>query len=281
MKKVIITGSSGFIGKHTLPFLTERGYEVYPLRLDLIDQRSSLEQIKKIKPDSLLHLAWETTPNFFWHAPSNLDWLKSSLDLIENFAICGGKRVVIAGSCAEYTTSKTIYGACKESLRITSTAFLKKQEVSFAWGHIFSPYGPYEKEQRLIPTLIKSHFLNTPFTCLSQNHVRDFMFIEDVAEAFVTLLESSVEGRVDIGSGEGIRLGELVKKIASKMGNSTSLKLSSAPASPDNPAELVANTQRLIHEVGFTPKHSFETGIDKTIQWWESQIHNSCLECAY
>ncbi|HEY4832164.1 MAG TPA: NAD(P)-dependent oxidoreductase [Waddliaceae bacterium] len=267
MKKVVITGSSGFIGRHTLPFLIKRGYEIYPLHVDLGAPTLHTKKFKEIGADALLHFAWETTPGAYWHASSNLDWLKSSLDLIQSFALCGGKRVVVAGSCAE-TIPSTIYGACKESLRLSAAAFLRKQQMSFAWGRIFSPYGPYEYKQRLIPSLIQNLLSNAPFTCTSQNHVRDFIFVEDVAEAFVSLLDSSVEGTIEMGSGEGIQVKELVQLIASKMG-SASIHFSSSPEAGDNPSSLIANPTRLFQEVGFTPKHSLYEGIDKTIQWWK------------
>lgn len=270
MKRVAVTGSSGFIGKYALPYLSKLGYKIYPLRLNLSRPEMHRVQLNEIRPDALLHFAWEATPQLFWHASSNLNWLTCSLDLIENFILCGGKRVVIAGTCAENFPS-TLYGACKESLRLSATAFLRKQNVSFAWGRIFFPYGPYEKEGRLIPSLIKTLLSRGTFTCSSQNHVRDFLHVEDVAEAFVSILDSNTEGTLDIGSGMGICVGDIVQLIAHKMNASHSIKLASAPDTSDNPATLVADAHRLIYEVGFTPRYTLEQGIDTTIAWWKNK----------
>lgn len=273
MKKVVVTGASGFIGRHTLSSLAKRGYEVYPLKLNLAEPNTHLAQLKKIRPQALLHLAWETTPGVYWHTPSNIDWLKSSLDLLEVFSLSGGKRVVIAGSCAEISP-KTLYGACKESLRLTGEAFLSKQGVSFSWGRIFSPYGPHEKGQRLFPSLINSLIAKTPFKCSSQEHCRDFLFVEDVAEAFVSLLDSSVEGTVDIGSGESVRIGDLVTHIADKLKGLSLIQFSSSPSSEDNPSTLIAHKARLFEEVGFKPKYTLHEGVDKTIEWYRNEIYS-------
>ena len=273
MKRIALTGSTGFIGRFVAPLLKERGCTIYSLRIALNDPEAIRSQIKTIQPDTLLHLAWETTPGFYWHAPSNLDWLKSSLDLIEAFALNGGKRAVIAGSCAEITPC-TLYGASKESLRLCCENFLNKQNVSLAWGRIFSPYGPHEKEERFIPSLIQKLLDEEPFHCLAQEHVRDFLFVEDVAAAFVSLVDSPVVGIVDIGSGKGTRMGDLALHIARHLNAERQLTYASARESPDNPSALIANTNKLTHEVGFLPKYTLQEGIEKTITWWKNEIYH-------
>lgn len=271
LKKIVITGSSGFIGRHVLASLV-REFEIYPMRLDLKDHAPVAAQLKKIEPDALLHFSWETTPGVFWHAPSNLDWLKASIALLESFVLSGGKRVVIAGSCAE-RASDTLYGACKERLRTTAAAFLNSQNVSFGWGRIFSPYGPYEHPKRLIPSLIKTLMDHAPFECTSQNHFRDFLYVEDVADAFVALLTSRVEGTVDIGSGDAVRIGDLVDMVATQFGAATTMRYGATTSTADNPSSLIANPTRLSQEVGFHPKYTLQEGLKKTVAWWQYDPH--------
>ena len=58
--------------------------------------------VKKIKPNYLIHLAWEADPKKFHQSKTNFKWLHSSLNLYYNFCKYGGRRALLIGSCAEY-----------------------------------------------------------------------------------------------------------------------------------------------------------------------------------
>ena len=96
MKRVLLTGATGFVGRHCLQPLLERGYEVHALTsrpvptteqdgvhwhlLDLLAPRPlSLEQIQ---PTHLLHLAWYAVPGKYWTSPENVRWVEASLALL-------------------------------------------------------------------------------------------------------------------------------------------------------------------------------------------------------
>jgi nucleoside-diphosphate-sugar epimerase len=112
---IVLTGASGFIGSQVVPLLVGAGHTVHVLGrsaaagctvhpIDLIaDDPAPL--LASIAPEALLHLAWYAKPGAFWHAPENLDWVAASLRLVRGFAAAGGRRVVAAGTCAEYDWS--------------------------------------------------------------------------------------------------------------------------------------------------------------------------------
>jgi nucleoside-diphosphate-sugar epimerase len=126
MKKVLVTGANGFVGRHCLEPLLARGFEIHAVSSrDVLDGRAwraengmspsiSWHQanlldinnlgllLDKIKPTHLLHLAWVTEQNAYWTSPLNLDWVGASLALVKAFAERGGVRVTVAGTCAEY-----------------------------------------------------------------------------------------------------------------------------------------------------------------------------------
>src|SRR3972149_2589295 len=116
MKNVLITGAGGFIGRHCLPFLLERGYKVHaPLnksrpieagpvqwhQVDLLDSRRLTKLLDQVQPTHLLHFAWVTEHKAYWASLANLDWVRSTLELLLRFTNRGGRRAVIAGTCAE------------------------------------------------------------------------------------------------------------------------------------------------------------------------------------
>nr|VFJ54953.1 MAG: Nucleoside-diphosphate-sugar epimerase [Candidatus Kentron sp. FM]VFJ60929.1 MAG: Nucleoside-diphosphate-sugar epimerase [Candidatus Kentron sp. FM]VFK12183.1 MAG: Nucleoside-diphosphate-sugar epimerase [Candidatus Kentron sp. FM] len=117
MKRVLLTGASGFVGRHCPPYLLEHGYEVHATArggrppdmpgvtwhsCDLLDPGQVRGLIAAIRPSHLLHLAWYAVPGRYWTSLENLRWVEGSLALLRFFSENGGQRAVIAGSCAEY-----------------------------------------------------------------------------------------------------------------------------------------------------------------------------------
>lgn len=123
MKRVLITGASGFIGQHLLPFLQEKDYEVFPcyhsrkidfppcmhpVKANLLDQEERRALLKEVRPSHLIHLAWYVNPLDYMHSQENLEWMLASIDLFTEFGRNGGKRCLSVGSCAEYDWSESI-----------------------------------------------------------------------------------------------------------------------------------------------------------------------------
>ena len=298
MKKILVTGASGFIGKHTLPLLLKAGYEVHAVSIkkknengviwhqaDLKDPSQVQSLINKTQPTHLLHFAWCAEPGKFWTDPENTNWVRASLDLIKYFHEQGGKRVVVSGSCAEYEWNKssysenespgtpaTLYGKCKQELQIKAESFCREANLSFCWVRIFFLYGPYEHPARLVPSVVRSLLNNEPAKCSHGEQKRDFLFVEDVASGFTSILESPITGVVNIGSGKSVALKDVIETIGKKIGREDLIRLGALPAQKNEPAILVADTKKLTEEVGWTPSFDINTGLDRTIQWWKSHL---------
>lgn len=300
MKKTLVTGASGFIGRHTLSLLLKAGHEVHAIsfrkkpksdtrinwhQADLKNSSQTQDLIGKIQPTHLLHFAWCAEPGKFWTDPENTQWVESSLDLIKFFHAEGGKRMVISGSCAEYEWNKeiysektspekpaTLYGKCKQELQIKAESFCHEVGLSLCWGRIFFVYGPHEHPARLVSSVVHSLLKNEPVECSHGKQIRDLLFVEDVASGFVSILENEIRGIVNIGSGEGVALKDVIKTIGDKIGHSHLIRMGSLPSPQNDPPILVADTKRLIEEVGWTPRFDINAGLDRTIQWWKSVL---------
>lgn len=300
MKKVLVTGANGFIGKHTLKTLTERGFEVHAVAskklvsnkdnfawhvADLFDYEQTARLLQKVQPTHLLHFAWDTTPGQYWTSSNNFIWLQASLELIQQFRNFGGQRIVAAGSCAEYdwgygycsesitpTNPITPYGICKKALQDLLKSYSIKNGLSYAWGRIFFLYGPHELPERLVPSVIRPMLRGEPARCTHGGQIRDFLHVQDVAEAFVALLESNVNGPVNIASGEPIMLKDIIYKIADRFNRKDLIQLGSIQTPLNEPKLLVADVKRLNHEVGWVPKISLDQGLDMTISWWKGRF---------
>src|SRR5947209_6733749 len=111
MNRVLITGPTGFIGRHCLQRLAAEDCEVHAvsrkatgtvarIHWHTADLRRSSEArnlIRAVRPSHLLHLAWEATPRTYSQSPQNLCWLHASLALVSAFGEIGGSRFVGAG----------------------------------------------------------------------------------------------------------------------------------------------------------------------------------------
>src|SRR5208283_3851990 len=90
--------------------------------------------------------------------------------------------------------------------------------------------------------------------CTHARQVRDFMHVDDVASAFVALLESGVEGIVNIGSGDRVAIRTLVLQIADLLGRPDSIVFGSISPQVNDPSLLIPDISRLRDEVEWTPR---------------------------
>jgi nucleoside-diphosphate-sugar epimerase len=300
MKKVLVTGATGFIGRRSLPILKDRGYQVYAIssrrpaassdgmqwiEFDLLGPHSIKELIKSIRPSHLLHFAWVTSPGKLWGAIENLQWLKASVDLIEAFALNGGQRAVFSGTCAEYDWGastfiesqtpchpRTVYGSSKLALHLVLQSLAKEMGFSQAWGRIFYLYGPNEYPQRFVPAVIRGLLQKVHIPCSHGNQIRDFLHVQDVADAFAALLDSQLEGTFNIGSGIGFSLKQIIEKITASLGGKDLVQFDAVAVPKDDPASIVASTKRLNDELHWKPRFTLEEGLNDTISWWKDEM---------
>lgn len=289
--RVLVTGAAGFLGRHCLGDLAARGFEVHAVstrgeraggaiwhRADLLDPGAARALVERVRPTHMLHLAWETTHGRFWTSPRNLDWLAASVHLARAFAEAGGRRLVVAGTCAEYrwddrpcderTTPlepATLYGASKHALHVALRAYADVAGIALAWGRIFLLHGPGEPPGRLVPSVATALLRGKPAECTHGRQVRDLLQVEDVAAGFGALVQSDVTGAVNVASGVPVTLAEVVTTIAEITGRADLLRLGAIPAPAGEPAVLVADTTRLREELGWRPRLDLRAGLERTI----------------
>jgi nucleoside-diphosphate-sugar epimerase len=302
VKTVLVTGGNGFIGRHAVLRLQEGGFDVHVVThregsdigipkgievhyCDLFDFGEQRSLVSRLRPSHLVHFAWCTGHGLFWASPENLRWVQASLELLRNFAACGGRRTVFAGSCAEYdwsfgycseeitaTTSQSLYGTCKNALQRVFARYCRQEEISGGWGRIFFVYGPYETKSRLIPSVITDLLDGKRARYTGGSEIRDFLHVEDVASAFCAFLTSDVEEVVNIASGRPVSTREVVERIAGKIGRMDLVDVGAAAISEVEPRVLLADTRRLTREIGWRPRYDLSSGLDHAIEWWKRRL---------
>jgi len=300
MKKVLLTGGTGFIGRHCIAPLRAKGYEIHlavppsePLppatghihahAADLLAPGIARELMHSIRPSHLLHLAWYVKHGQFWTSPENVRWQAQSVELLEAFISAGGTRAVLAGTCAEYEWSegplreaasplapRSLYATCKDGLRRQAQELADQAKISFAWGRIFFLYGPAEDPNRFVPSILLPLLAGRRAKCLSSTLVRDLLHAADVAGAFAALLDSDTRGAANIASGQGVSLGQVARTIATIVGREDLLDLAPGPVTADNPASIVADAGLLRDAVRWRPTFDLRAGLADAIEWWKA-----------
>lgn len=302
LKRLLITGGRGFIGRHCLVPALEAGHEVHAVAssarrplietdppvawhtVDLLAPGEVEKLIEAVKPTHILHTAWETTHGSYWSSATNLDWLALITRIVRSFATYGGQRIITAGSCAEYdwaggvmhenvTANRphTFYGRIKLAHHDVLMAAAAQFGFSAATGRIFFGYGPHENSSRIIPYACQQLAKGEAAEFSSGNQLRDFMHVYDIGRGFITLLDSDISGICNVSFGEAVSLSEIVTKLGEIAGRPELVKLGARHDRPDDVAILCGDNS-LLKYTGWKPTISLEHGLADTFAWWQKRF---------
>jgi nucleoside-diphosphate-sugar epimerase len=152
------------------------------------------------------------------------------------------------------------------------TQFAAEEQLSSAWGRIFFQFGPHEHPDRLVASVIRHLLRNQEAWCTHGRQIRSFLHVADVGAAFAQLLDSDVQGAVNIGSDERIAVADLIGRIALEIGRPDLVRLGARSSAADEPPLLVPDVHRLRDEVQWRPQFSLSAGLSDTIAWWREQL---------
>lgn len=289
MKRILVTGGSGFIGSNAIPFLKERGFDVVaPSSSDMnvLDAESVTRAVRHIAPTHVLNVAWIATPGVYQESPDNDKWKDASMHLFREAIANGATRVVGVGSCFEYAwpatpcvegvtptdAATTYYGRCKNACREELMALADEKGVSAAWPRIFFLYGPGEPEKKLIANVITTLLKGETAQCTHGNQVRDFSYVKDVGSAIAAIADSDVRGPVNVASGEAVTLKDLIMTAAHIIGAEDKVALGAREAPANEPHIIAADVTKLL-STGWTRGYSHEDALREAIAWWKEKIN--------
>ncbi len=297
LSEILVTGHTGFIGSQVTAELLRRGYKVCgvskerqlppcnnlrQVNIDLLSVTQCEDFFKQNKFEKMIHLAWFVGAKCHI-ANVNMEWLQSSLFLLNNFYKNGGKVFQCNGTVSEYdfsygylTEGKTplenlsLHGICKSALYKVASQFCKQNDMSFKWSRCFNLYGPNEKPQRLMPSVINACLNGEDVKVSDCLKFQDYLHVEDTARGIVDVFESDVEGAVNICSGKPVQLREIVNKIAELTDFKGNILWGAIPAAFGD--EVVVGNNEKLRSIGWQPKYTLEEGLKQTINWWKQ--HN-------
>lgn len=285
MKKVLVTGINGLIGQYIAKPLQDLEFEVYGvgtkelasnnfnyIKVDINNILELKKVFEDIKPQYLIHLAWDTKKGYL-ESTSNFDLLYSSIKMLELFKDNGGKKAIFIGTCFEYkfkdeslketdeVNPTTIYAKTKNYLREVSEIYSKQYNIDFCWGRVFYVYGENENYNRLFPHIINSLRENKKVSINYSQIKKDYMCAYDIARAIALLLKSNTSGIINLCTSKAISLKYIAETIANKLNKAEYLELKQLDT--NEPSIIVGDNSRLVNEVGFNEFTNIDKWLDE------------------
>ena len=304
--KVFLTGANGFIGSHVAHSLQNQGHKVYALvrpgsdvwriqdiisnlevvKVDLTQREKIKAHLKEIQPGLCIHLAWREIDDSYLSKPSNVDSLVMGLDLVHDLVAVGCRRILIAGTCFEYDTSsqdclsetspnkvESLYAATKHALHIVADQCMRGTGAELIWTRLFSLFGPCEKENRLVPSVILPLLRNESAKLSPGAQIRDYLYVKDAAEAICAVAMSRFAGTINVASGRPITVRDLALKVGTLLNKRELISFGERPYRNSEPMFICANIDRIRNEIGWSPRFDLDTALNETIAWWKT--HNA------
>jgi UDP-glucose 4-epimerase len=304
MKRVILTGATGFVGANLTEKLVEAGHELHVLvrdgyqtwridhllphlhlhELNLLDRDSLDAAIQQIRPDWIFHLA--AYGAYSWQDNSaqaiHTNYL-STVNLLDASLKTGFEVLIHTGSSSEYGIKdhapaenevlepNSYYAATKAAATLFCRYTAQRHNSPIFTLRLYSVYGAFEEPGRLIPQLILKG-LAGEFPPLADPEIgRDFVFTEDVVRAYLRVAESAASlppGEVyNVGTGKQTTIKDVVRIAKELFEIRIDPVWNSMPNRSWDSTVWVANNDKLCG-IGWKPQYEFRAGFLKTIAWF-------------
>ncbi len=298
MKKVIVTGANGFLGKTLVKTLVNKGYEVIALDIKFDDvfannkavscinvlDKSVMDlqkEIPKTEYDGFFHLAWAGTSG-----PARADYevqlnnVKLVCDYIKLCKDIGCKHVIYASSINEMETYEYlqsdniepsggyIYGTGKLAAHLMGETVARINNIGFIPVIITNIYGAGEKSERMIYSSIKKMINKEYCSFTSGYQTYDFIYITDAINSIIEIFEKGKAfNRYYIGSGQPKPLREFLLEMRDIVAPDAEIGLGDIPFNGADISYNQFDLNKVEKDTGYKNKVSFEDGIRMTEKW--------------
>jgi nucleoside-diphosphate-sugar epimerase len=283
MKKILVTGATGFIGKFVIEELLKNNYQVIATSSakEKATKKNWFTQVDYIEfnlkefdntvnyqqyfnyPDAVIHLAWEGLPNYksAFHTEENLP---RHFAFIKNLVTNGQKNITITGTCFEYGMQQgcltesmeslpaNYYAIAKDTLRKQLQLLQQQNTFLLKWVRLFYMYGEGQNPNSLLSQLDTALQKGEPvFNMSGGEQVRDYLPVEKVAFNICSIaMQTTVTGIINCCSGNGITVKQFVQNYLTQKNKSITLNLGFYPYADYEPMSFWGDDEKLRTIVG-------------------------------
>lgn len=274
--RTLLTGATGFVGRHILAALGEKGVPArVVVRQGSEDRLAKLPCVENVVGtadlfaesadwweavcrdiQTVVHVAWYAEPGLYLQSSRNLDCLEGTLRLARGAAAAGIRRFVGIGTCFEYDLAagllsvetplrpQTPYAGAKAAAFQALSHWLPAQDIDFAWCRLFYLHGEGEDERRLVPYLRARLAAGLPAELTSGKQIRDYLDVRVAGSLIAETAVGDCQGPVNICSGVPVTIRQLAERIADEFGRQDLLKFGVRPDNATDPFCVVGVPNR-------------------------------------
>lgn len=314
--KILVTGVAGFVGVHLARFLVGEhpGAEVFgvvrpggarrrvppevvTLDADLEDATQVAAVFDRVRPDRIIHLAAQSSPQASWGDPAGTlrTNLLCLLNLLENVrARRLSPRILVVGSAEEYGVvdprdlplgedaplrPATPYAVSKVSQGYLALQYALAFQMGIVRTRTFHHTGPGRgatfAESAFARQIVEVEVGRRPPVLDVGNleAVRDFSDVRDVVKAYWALLDRGDAGDVyNVCSGQGIRIRDVLEKLVAAAGVKVEVRVDPERLRPADVPVLVGSPAKLQAATGWEPRHSLDQSLSDLLQYWRERV---------
>ena len=309
--KILITGADGFIGSHLTEKLVEKGCDVRAfVHYNSFNSWGWLDTFPKDKLDKIdvfvgdirdpngvrnamqgqeivFHLAALIAIPFSYHSPdSYVDTnITGTLNVLQAARDIGCKRVLITSTSEVYGTAQYVpidekhpfqgqspYSATKIGADRIAESFYRSFNTPVTIVRPFNTYGPRQSARAVIPTIITQVLAGaTKIKLGSINPTRDFNYIQDIVNGFISIAEttSTIGEEINIATQQEISIGQLAREIIDQINPAATIISEDIRLRPEKSEveRLLGSNAKIRRLTGWQPEYTLRQGIRETIEW--------------
>ena len=288
--RIFITGLSGFIGKNLRnKFSQEDKILSLSRRIDPKIDMPNLKQIEgeisnpslwkkqvlNFSPECCIHLAWQGIPDFSLSVCR--ENISHNLIFLESLVEMNIKNLIVAGSCWEYgecsgeisenfnSNNPSLFGLSKLAILSFIKRIAYENDINYKWARMFFVYGPYQRENSLIPSIRKDIIKNENNIKYPES-AQDFIFVEDVVKAILQLTDININsGIYNIGSNKLVSVGHIANIIYSYYGKEIPY-----PNINKKIKGFYSDNRKLKNIINFKIENNLNLGLNKTLNFLDN-----------